>query len=146
MQSAERVCSVACASLASRVRRPFCSSLISGEGIGFSSTPMALLLPQNPQRLPVTLPLHSAAQTIPGSGGGGGGRSGGGGGGAASARGPNNYHRERSTSAPNVCIVNPNDTSSLEVTSGAPWCCGVTTELTHAPRPASLPVSVCMSS
>ena len=29
--------------------------------------------------------------------------------------------RERSTSAPNVCLVNPGDTASLEVP--AVWCC-----------------------
>ena len=55
----------------------------------------ALLLPQNPQR---PMPTPSVPQAVP-----------------SRSRHPNYPQRERSTSAPNVCIVNPNDTSSLEV-------------------------------
>ena len=70
-------------------------SFIAGESIGVTPMASALLLPQNPQR---PMPTPSVPQAVP-----------------SRSRHPNYPQRERSTSAPNVCIVNPNDTSSLEV-------------------------------
>ena len=68
-------------------------SLIAGD---ISSTTTALLLPQNAPR---PMPLPSVPLAVP----------------SGRSRHPNYPQRERSTSAPNVCIVNPSDTSSLEV-------------------------------